>query len=117
MSRSLCNRLYQRARSLLRRTARRPSPHWVKLGVEQLESRLVPALPLGAPTPLVPLPLPNPLVPDSGDAQILSNVLKDAVKNRMVLDHLPVPYVIASSAINPLTSTVVTTVTKGNSDI
>jgi hypothetical protein len=96
----------------------RKSP-WVRasLSLEELESRVVPTLPLPNPVTPAPLPLPSPLVPGPGDQQILNNVLKFATTNRQVLDHLPVPYVIAVSASNPLTGSVVTTLTKGYSSI
>jgi hypothetical protein len=82
--------------------------------LEELESRVNPTLPLAGPITPVPLPLPSPLVPDPGDQQILNNVLKNAVTNRHVLDNLPVPYVILTSATNPATGQLVTTVTDGH---
>jgi hypothetical protein len=66
--------------------------------VEELESRIVPTLPLPAPVAPTPLPLPSPLVPDHGDQQILDHVLDMATTNRHVLNNLPVPYVIVASA-------------------
>jgi hypothetical protein len=81
--------------------------------LEELESRIVPTLPLPGPVAPVALPLPAPLVPGPGDSQILENVLKMSVTNRHVLDHLPVPYVIDVSATNPVTGKVVTTIVEG----
>ncbi len=81
--------------------------------LEELESRIVPTLPLPGPMGPVPLPYPNPIVPGPGDTQILANVLTMSVANRPVLDHLPVPYVIDVSATNPTTGQVVTSIVEG----